>query len=129
MGNSESLYGRVLQWDDLPIEEVRPGVRRSSYTTDDVMLVMNRLSPDMTLGPHVHDDFDQLAYILEGNADYYIDGVAHRMGPGSMLLVPAGAEHYIQPLGDSDETVLNLDIFVPPRSDLLHLVAYMKELQ
>lgn len=127
MGRNESLYGQVLQWDELPIEEVRPGVRRSSYSTDQVMLVMNRLSPDMTLGPHVHEDFDQLAYVIEGHANYYIAGVAHKMGPGSMLLVPAGAEHYIEPLGDSDEIVLNLDVFVPPRADLLHLVSYLKD--
>lgn len=125
MSRSDELYNKVLRWDDLPEEEVRAGVRRRAYATDDVMLVMNWLSPGMDLNPHVHDDFDQLAVLLQGEADYFIDGVAHRMGPGSMLLVPAGAEHYIEPLDSTDGEVHNLDIFVPPRADLLHLVEYL----
>lgn len=120
---SPQMYGRVFRWDDLPEEEVRRGVRRRGYATDDVMLVMNELSPGMELGPHKHDDFDQLAYILEGEANYYIDGEPHFMGPGSMLLVPRGAMHYIEPLGD--QPCRNLDIFVPPRADLLHLMSYL----
>lgn len=126
MGRNRHLYGRVFQWRDLPREEVRPGVRRSSYATEEVMLVMNWLSPRMELGPHTHEDFDQLAYVLEGRANYYVGGVPHKMGPGSLLLVPAGKEHYIEPIGDEDDTVLNLDIFIPPRMDLLHLLSYLE---
>lgn len=122
MTRNPQLYGRVLRWEDLPEEEVRKGVRRRSYASDEVMLVMNWLSPDMDLRPHKHDDFDQLAYIVKGQANYYVDDVPHEMGPGSMLLVPAGSMHYIEPVGDRDEVVENLDIFVPPRADLLHLV-------
>lgn len=60
------------------------------------MLSLNELEAGMQLNPHVHDEFDQLAYILEGTADYYIGDDAHRMGPGSMLLVPAKAVHHIE---------------------------------
>lgn len=116
MGSKE-LYRKVVRWDDLPQEYVRPGVTRSGYVTDEVMLVMNYVDTDMELNPHVHHDFDQLAYIVTGRANYYIDDVPHLMTAGSMLLVPAGAYHYIEPL----EPSLNLDIFVPPRGDLMHL--------
>jgi quercetin dioxygenase-like cupin family protein len=119
---SAKLYGRVLRWDELPEEVARPGVRRKSYSTDSCMLVLNTLDPDMSLNPHVHDDFDQLAYILDGHCNYYIDGEPHEMTGGSMLLVPAGAPHYIQPL---DGPCLNLDIFTPPRVDLAHLLSYL----
>ncbi|MEO8898142.1 MAG: cupin domain-containing protein [Candidatus Dormibacter sp.] len=117
-----ALYGRVINWDDLQREELRPGVRRAAYGTNEVMLVMNELEAGMQLNPHVHDDFDQLAYILEGEADYYIGDEAHRMAPGSILLVPAGKHHHIQP---TTARVLNLDIFVPPRADLLHLLEWI----
>lgn len=122
---SPKLYRKVFRWEDLPEEEVRRGVRRKAYSTDDVMLVMNELTPGMDLAPHKHDDFDQLAYILKGAANYYIEDVPYEMGPGSLLLVPRGAMHYIEPVGD--ESCLNLDIFVPPRSDLLHLIAYLND--
>ncbi len=125
MARNPSLYGRVLNWDDLPEEVVRQGVRRRSYATDEVMLVMNRLSPDMELNPHKHDDFDQLALLVSGRANYYIDEEPHEMTAGSMLLVPAGSMHYIEPIEGEDGEVANLDIFVPPRVDLLHLVDYV----
>lgn len=121
--NSEKLYRRVLRWEDIPEESVRPGVRRRSYSTDDCMLVMNALDPDMQLNPHVHDDFDQLVYIIDGRCNYYVDGEPHEMSAGSMMLVPAGSPHYIEPL---DGTCLNLDIFTPPRADLAHLLAYLQ---
>ncbi len=118
---NERLYRRVFRWSDLPADSPRPGLVRRVYSTDQVMLVMNEVTPELELRPHSHEDFDQLVYIVEGEADYYVDGVPYRMGPGSLLLVPARAEHYIKPLSG---TVLNLDIFVPPRADYLGLVSY-----
>jgi quercetin dioxygenase-like cupin family protein len=122
--SSTNLYRKVVRWDDLDFEVIRPGVQRAGYVTDEVMLVMNHVDPGMQLRPHAHEDFDQLAYIVSGSADYFIDGTPHRMTAGSMLLVPAGSQHYIQPL----EPTLNLDIFAPPRSDLAHLADYEKDL-
>jgi len=122
--SNQNLYSRVVKWDDLPLEDVRPGVKRCGYTTDDVQLVMNHVEPGMDLRPHAHDDFDQLVYIVSGLADYYVDGEPHRMGAGSLLLVPAGSPHYVEPL----EPTLNLDIFVPPRADFAHLAAYEADL-
>jgi len=121
--SSNDLYRKVVRWDDVPLEQVRPGVSRRGYVTDDVMLVMNYVEPGLRLNPHSHQDFDQLAYLVTGRANYYIDGVPHEMVPGSMLLVPAGSEHYIEPL---EGPCLNLDIFVPPRKDLAHLADYQR---
>ncbi|MFI5958673.1 cupin domain-containing protein [Cryptosporangium sp. NPDC051539] len=111
---SDALYRTVVNWADVPEDVIRPGVRRRVYSTDEVMLCWHSLSVGMDLRPHSHAGFDQLALILEGEADYFIEGVPHRMTPGSMLLVPAGAEHYIQPL---TEPCINLDVFAPPRED------------
>lgn len=121
---NEQLYGRVFNWDDLPEESVRPGVKRRGYSTDSVMLVMNELVQGMEENPHVHPEFDQLAYITDGEADYFVGGEANHMVAGSMLLVPAGVEHFIRPLSP---TVMNLDIFTPPRSDLLHLMDHLRK--
>jgi quercetin dioxygenase-like cupin family protein len=121
---NEQLYGRVVSIDELPEESPREGVVRRSYSTDEVMLVMNELTPGMTLNPHVHETFDQLAYILKGEADYYIGDTAHPMRAGDLLLIPTGAPHHINPK-PTGEMVLNLDIFVPPRADLSHLLEWL----
>ncbi|GAA4087158.1 cupin domain-containing protein [Actinomadura miaoliensis] len=116
------LYGRVINWDDIPETELRRGVRRRVYSTDEVMLAHHRLSVGMDLNPHSHDDFDQLVYIAEGRCNYYVDGVPHEMTAGSFLLVPRGAEHYVEPL---EEPCVNIDIFVPPRADFAASLTYL----
>jgi len=86
--------------------------------------VMNELTPGMKLFPHVHEDFDQIATIVSGTAIYHVNGVGYPVGPGSLILIPAGQPHHIEPTGT--EKVLNLDVFGPARSDLIHLLDWMK---
>lgn len=118
MDRDARLHGRVIGWDDIPDESPRPGIRRKAYQTSALQMVMNICDRDIQLNPHSHEDRDQLVCILRGRALYHVDGIPHEMGPGDMMLVRAGSEHYIEPLEDGVE---NLDIFVPPRADLAHL--------
>ncbi len=113
----------VANWDSIPGEVVRRGVSRKGFGTQDVILVMNEVEPEIELAPHKHDDFDQIATIVEGTAIYHVDGVAHRVGPGSLLLIPAGIMHYIEPTGTGP--VRNLDVFAPARADYSHLLSWM----
>lgn len=115
----------ATSWDEIPDELVREGVRRKGFGNDGALLVMNELTPGMSLFPHVHEDFDQIATIVKGTAIYYVNGVGHPVGPGSLILIPAGQPHYIEPTGT--EPVLNLDVFGPARKDLIHLLDWMKK--
>lgn len=115
---------KAVDWAQIPYEDVRPGVRRRAFGTPDVLLVMNECMPGMELKPHSHP-FEQVVLIVAGRAIYHVGADANEMGPGSVLLVPAGAEHYIEPVGN--EPVLNLDVFSPPRPDYAHLVSWMED--
>ncbi len=115
----------ATRWQDIPDEFVREGVRRRGFGTGGALLVMNELTPGMQLAPHVHAEFDQIAYIVSGTAVYYVDGVGHEVGPGSLILIPAGRPHYIQPTGT--DKVMNLDVFGPARKDLIHLLDWMRD--
>lgn len=117
---------KAVTWDEIPGEIVRPGVSRRAFGTPNCMLVMNHCEPGMDLKPHSHD-FDQIALITAGQALYHVGDVAHEVGPGSILLIPAGVEHYIEPVGA--ETVYNIDVFAPPRADYAHLVEWMRQAQ
>jgi mannose-6-phosphate isomerase-like protein (cupin superfamily) len=114
----------ATKWEDIPDEFVRDGVRRRAFGNEGALLVMNELTPGMKTFPHVHEDFDQIATIVSGTAIYYVNGVANPVGPGSLILIPAGQPHYIEPTGT--ETVYNLDVFGPARKDLIHLLDWMK---
>ncbi|MGE3619654.1 MAG: cupin domain-containing protein [Acidimicrobiia bacterium] len=120
---SGGTVGVAANWSDIPSEQVRPGVSRQGFGTEDVILVLNRIEPAMEPAPHTHDDFAQIATILSGRAVYHVGDIAHEVGPGSLLLIPAGVEHWIEPVGD--EPVENLDVFAPARSDYRHLLSWM----
>lgn len=124
-GRNAKLYRRAVNWADIPQSELRRGVRRRVYSTDEVMIAHHQLEVGMDLNPHTHEDFDQLVYIESGRCDYYVDGVAHELVAGSFLLVPRGAVHYVVPL---EEPCVNIDIFVPPRADFASSLSYLDEL-
>ena len=113
----------AVTWDDIPGETARGGVHRRGFGTDKVLLVMHDLAPDMDLSPHSHE-FDQIAVIVEGEAIYHVGDRDNRVGPGSVLLIPAGVEHYIEPT--SSTPVKNLDVFAPCREDYKHLIEWMR---
>jgi quercetin dioxygenase-like cupin family protein len=112
-----------IRWEDIPDEPVRPGVRRRGFGTDDVLLVMNECRPGMEPRPHQHD-FAQIAMVVSGRGTYHVGDRPHAVGPGSVMLIPAGVEHWIEPGGD--EPVMNLDVFAPARADYAHLLAWME---
>jgi quercetin dioxygenase-like cupin family protein len=114
---------KAVRWEEIPDEPVRPGVRRRAFGTEDVLLVLNECEPGMDVRPHSHD-FDQIAMITKGRAVYHVGDEPNEVGPGSVMLIPAGVEHYIEPVGD--EVVENIDVFAPARRDYLHLIEWMR---
>lgn len=116
------LFARVVNWEDIPVAQVRPGVRRRVYATDELMIAYHELEVGMQLNPHSHADFDQLVFIVSGRANYYVDGTAHEMTAGSFMLVPRGSEHYVEPL---EAPCVNIDYFVPPRADLAGALGWL----
>ena len=121
--STTAAWPPAVRWDDIPGETARGGVHRRGFGTDNVLLVMHDLAPDMALSPHSHD-FDQIAVIVEGEAIYHVGDRDNPVGPGSVLLIPAGVEHYIEPTGGTP--VKNLDVFAPCRDDYRHLIEWMQ---
>jgi mannose-6-phosphate isomerase-like protein (cupin superfamily) len=120
MTNATSLFN----WNDLPREQVRPGVERCAFRGQGAITVFNWIQPGNEVRPHKHT-FEQLVYILQGTARYHVGDVVHECPPGSMLTVPAGVTHFIEVVGS--HVCLNMDVFAPVREDYMHLVDYQGE--
>ena len=56
--------------------------------------------------PHSHDAFDETVYGLGGVTTWTVDGVPTDVGPGRALLIPRGAVHRFENLGDADARAL-----------------------
>jgi quercetin dioxygenase-like cupin family protein len=105
----------------LPAESLFEGtVSRSAIRTDGTLVVFNYVDASMPPSPTHDHPFDQLALIFDGSMEFTVDGTPYVVEPGGFLYIPAGLPHSGRLV--ASESVLNIDIFSPPREDYLHLV-------
>jgi mannose-6-phosphate isomerase-like protein (cupin superfamily) len=52
--------------------------------------------------PHVHDSSDEVFEVLGGHLLFTLAGVAHHLAAGDSIVIPRGAEHFWQVVGDAD---------------------------
>ena len=48
---------------------------------------------DKKRGPHQHRDFEECIYVLSGQGTMHAESGQYPVGPGDILLVPAGEKH------------------------------------
>lgn len=113
----------VARWADAPPDSPRPGITQQGFGTDDVVVVRNVISPELKPIPHRHEDFDQIAVVISGSATYHVGAVGNAVGPGSILVIPAGTDHCVEPAPDASIEII--EIFAPARSDYLGLMDWM----
>jgi mannose-6-phosphate isomerase-like protein (cupin superfamily) len=87
--------------------------RHVLYTGKFSQLVLMTLRPGEDIGEEVHDTVDQFFRFEEGEGKVVIDGVEHRVGDGSGVIVPSGARHNV--INTSSKKDLKLyTIYSPP---------------
>jgi mannose-6-phosphate isomerase-like protein (cupin superfamily) len=86
--------------------------RRVLMTTARVQIVVMALQPGEDIGAEVHRHTDQVLTFVEGFASAEVNGDTRSVGPGDIVLVPAGMRHNFINIGN---TVLKLyTIYSPP---------------
>ena len=81
-------------------------------TTARVQIVVMALQPGEDIGSEVHRHTDQVLTFVEGFASAEVNGDIRSIGPGDIVLVPAGMKHNFINIGN---TVLKLyTIYSPP---------------
>jgi mannose-6-phosphate isomerase-like protein (cupin superfamily) len=61
---------------------------------------------------HAHKDSDKVYYVLQGRAAIRVGTETHELGPGNIVLAPAGSEHSVHNPGSERMTVL---VFMAPK--------------
>jgi quercetin dioxygenase-like cupin family protein len=88
---AEHEYGGFA---DLRGEEVYPGVVRRSFSSQHTTVAAYEFAPGATFPLHRHPA-EQVTLVQDGEVDFTIAGVEHRMGPGAWSVVAGGVEHGI----------------------------------
>jgi mannose-6-phosphate isomerase-like protein (cupin superfamily) len=86
--------------------------RRVLHTTGHVQLVVMTLLAGEDIGAEVHEHNDQVLTFHEGRVRAEVAGEIADVGPGDVVIVPAGTEHNFTNIG---ETPVRLStIYGPP---------------
>ncbi len=73
---------------------------------DNLTVVDAGIDPGAGLALHRHPNYEEAMLVLEGNIEAVLEGETRILGPGDLLLAPAGAEHTITNRSDKPARVL-----------------------
>jgi mannose-6-phosphate isomerase-like protein (cupin superfamily) len=80
--------------------------RKVLYTGKHSQLVLMNLKPKEDIGMEVHTDNDQFFRIEAGQGKCIIDGTEYEITDGVAIIVPAGAQHNIINISETNELKL-----------------------
>ena len=80
--------------------------RKVLYTGKHSQLVLINLKPNEEIGIEIHADNDQFFRFEKGEGKCIIDGNFYELKDGSVIMVPAGAEHNIINTSSSEDLKL-----------------------
>jgi len=61
---------------------------------------------------HVHEEAEEILYVLAGTGSMYFDGTPERLEPGTFMLAKRGIEHSLE--ADAGEDLKVFYVFTPP---------------
>ncbi len=99
-GNRLSLRGLELEFQV-----------RGDRTAEQLSLASGILGPHRLVPPHVHDELDEYAYLLEGELGARVGDEEVEVRPGDWLLKPRGIPHAFW--NPADRPARTLDVVVP----------------
>lgn len=110
--------GRYLSFADANRLDAGDGIGLRVVAGEGIML-SEVTAPAHSVGAiHAHDE-EKFGVVLSGACEFSLDGVSRHLGPGDIYHVPPSVPHGFRA---TEECVL-LDVFSPPRPDLLKRMA------
>ena len=82
-----------------PVYDFRTDVR-NVLVTPQIRSRFLRLEPGPSTGGHSHDLGHEVFLVLQGRAEFEIDGEVEELGPGQMCVALAGQMHSVHAVGD-----------------------------
>jgi len=86
--------------------------RRVLWTGEHTQLVIMTIPPKGEIGVETHDENDQILSFVSGLGKAVVDGKTKKVGPGDVVIVPAGVEHNF--LNDGPNPLVLYTVYGPP---------------
>ncbi len=94
------MKGFIINIEKETIENTN--FRKVLYTAKHSQLVLMSLRPKEEIGMEVHPDNDQFFRFEKGQGKVIIDGNEYAVGDGFAVVVPAGAQHNVINISESE---------------------------
>lgn len=76
-----------------------------------VWIGMTKIDPRSSSNPHSHPEKEEIFYVVSGRGEIVVAWERQAIEPGSIIMVPPGAEHQL--FNDGDESLKVLSIVAP----------------
>ena len=86
--------------------------RRVLWTGKHTQLVIMTIPPDGEIGEETHDENDQILSFVSGVGKAVVAGETEAVGPGDVVVVPAGTKHNF--LNDGPNPLVLYTVYGPP---------------
>ena len=119
---------RIVKRGQAPVlnVEMAPEVMMGSGSVAGAYVVFEQRVPHGQLGtPHVHENEDQIAYVLDGTIGFYVGGEEFIATKGDVVLRPRGIPHALWNPTDTDSRMLEVtspgavEVYFSTMQDLL----------
>jgi quercetin dioxygenase-like cupin family protein len=108
---------RRYRWDEMPAEQLKPGLSRKLITGERMMIAHVYFKSGEVVPRHSHEN-EQLTYILSGTLHFWFGADEEQevtVRAGEVVVIPSHLPHRAVALEDT----LDVDVFCPPREDWL----------
>lgn len=86
--------------------------RQVLVTGPNTQIVIMSIDPGGEIGEEVHNDNDQVLYLVEGKGQVVLDGVTEDFSPGDIVLVKKGTRHNF--ISSKDIGMKIITMYSPP---------------
>ncbi len=108
---------KKINWDDVPVEQVNPKMKRKLVYGDKVMIARMQFKDGFEVPLHSHEN-EQITEVQSGTIRFWFgadEATVIDINPGECIVIPANLPHKALMIGDVEET----DTWAPPRKDWL----------
>ena len=107
--------GKWTSWKDLDPLQVVPGLNFQPVLGENVMVNFVRFEPNTVAPLHWHDE-EQISFVIEGEFEFQVGDETRILRAGEAVVIPPNVPHGAR---THDKTCLEVDVFHPPRKNLL----------
>lgn len=110
--------GRFVRVADVPAVSFKEGLTFKPVLGEAVLVNHVYFEPHVEAPTHVHVE-EQVVVVVEGELEFWVDDDTRTMRRGDVAVVPPWVPHGAR---THDSSCLEIDIFSPPRQQLLALL-------